>query len=89
MASAQEYRNMSEKDLNVELLNLRREQFSLRIPENLAKIERIKNIYNDSGDIPKVLFEELEAQRQRLLEAQKQFGDRVSPESFKEVAHAG
>jgi len=43
MASAQEYRKMSEKDLNTELLNLRREQFNLRMQlgsGNTPKIHR-------------------------------------------------
>jgi large subunit ribosomal protein L29 len=31
MSSAQEYREMSVEDLNKELINLRREQFSLRM----------------------------------------------------------
>ena len=31
MSTAQEYREMSEEDLNKELINLRREQFSLRM----------------------------------------------------------
>jgi len=31
MSSAQEYREMSEEDLNKELISLRREQFSLRM----------------------------------------------------------
>jgi large subunit ribosomal protein L29 len=31
MANAQEYRKMSEEDLNKELINLHREQFSLRM----------------------------------------------------------
>jgi ribosomal protein L29 len=37
MASAQEYRNMSEKDLNAELINLRREQFNLRMQDQIKK----------------------------------------------------
>ena len=58
-------------------------QFMTRIPENLAKIERIKKIYEtDIIDPPKVLFDTLEAQKQRLLEAQKKFGDYVTPEKF-------
>jgi len=58
-------------------------QFMTRIPENLAKIERIKKIYEtDIIDPPKVLFDTLEAQKQRLLEAQKKFGDYVTPDKF-------
>jgi len=43
------------------------EQFRLRIPENLAKIERIIKIYKTKvPDAPHILFEALEAQKQRL-----------------------
>jgi phosphoenolpyruvate carboxykinase (GTP) len=56
------------------------EQFVLRIPENLQKIERIENIYRKQvADTPQVLFSVLEAQRQRLLEAQGTHGDYIDP----------
>ena len=43
------------------------EQFELRIPENLSKIERIEKIFRDSvPDTPDVVFEELQKQRERL-----------------------
>ena len=58
-------------------------QFSLRIPENLAKLERIENIYKELKYIPDCLFKELEDQRARLKSCQKDFGDYVSPTSFK------
>jgi len=61
------------------------EQFSLRIPENLAKIERIRNIYKELKGIPEVLFLELDAQEKRLKECQANFGDLVEPKNFKEV----
>ncbi len=58
-------------------------QFMIRVPENIAKIERIKKIYEDDIiDAPKVLFETLEAQRQRLVEAQKKYGDYIPPDKF-------
>lgn len=57
-------------------------QFTLRIPENLSKIERIENIYKDLKDIPACLFEELKAQKQRLGDFQKLYGDYVNPEKF-------
>ncbi len=60
-------------------------QFSLRIPENLAKLERIENIYKELKLIPACLFEEIEAQRARLKTCQKDYGDYVSPISFKEA----
>jgi phosphoenolpyruvate carboxykinase (GTP) len=56
------------------------EQFSVRIPENLAKVDRILTVYrNDVPDAPGKVFEVLEEQRKRLLEAQKEQGDLISP----------
>ncbi len=60
MASAQEYRNMSEKDLNIELLNLRREQFNLRMQMgsgNTPKIHRFSIVRHDIARIKTVLTE--------------------------------
>ena len=55
-------------------------QFTLRIPENLAKTERIVNIYKkDALDAPRVLFDALEVQKKRLLDAQTKYGDYISP----------
>ncbi len=55
------------------------EQFTIRIPENLAKIERIKSIYKKLEGIPSGLFTELDAQSERLKEAQKGNGDYINP----------
>ncbi len=63
MASAQEYRNMSEKDLNVELLNLRREQFNLRMQlgsGNTPKIHRFSIVRHDIARIKTVLIEKVQ-----------------------------
>jgi len=58
-------------------------QFMIRIPENLAKIERIKKIYETQVcDAPKIIFEVLEAQRQRLEKAREKYGDYILPEKF-------
>lgn len=58
-------------------------QFTLRVPENLAKIARITEIYRTKiPDTPSKFFEVMEAQRQRLLEAREKFGDYISPERF-------
>ena len=60
MAYAQEYRNMSEKDLNAELINLRREQFSLRMQMgsgNTPKIHRFSIVRHDIARIKTVLTE--------------------------------
>ncbi|MFH1626181.1 MAG: phosphoenolpyruvate carboxykinase domain-containing protein, partial [Pseudomonadota bacterium] len=43
------------------------EQFMIKIPENLGKIDRIKRIYETQvSDTPKIVFEVLDEQRQRL-----------------------
>ena len=73
MASAQEYRKMSEKDLNVELLNLRREQFNLRMQMgsgNTPKIHRFSTVRHDIARIKTVLTEMNQAN-----DAAKQKGD--------------
>ncbi len=59
-------------------------QFTVRIPEHLAKIDRIVNIYKTKViDPPKILFDVLEEQKKRLLEYQKKFGDYIKPEQLK------
>lgn len=56
-------------------------QFTIRVPENLAKLDRVEKFHREHGaDTPDLLFEILSKQRQRLLEARKQFGDYISPE---------
>ena len=60
MATAKEYRNMSEKDLNDELINLRREQFNLRMQMgsgNTPKIHRFSQVRHDIARIKTVLTE--------------------------------
>ena len=55
-------------------------QFTIRIPENLAKIERIERIYrSDVTDAPRIVFETLAAQKVRLEEMRKAKGDYVNP----------
>jgi phosphoenolpyruvate carboxykinase (GTP) len=54
-------------------------QFTCRVPENLDKIDRIERIYLEMSGTPDILFEVLEAQRQRLLKARDKYGDRISP----------
>jgi phosphoenolpyruvate carboxykinase (GTP) len=58
-------------------------QFTIRIPENLAKIERVERFYQEKvTDTPPELFRILDQQRERLLRAKESFGDYISPESF-------
>jgi len=54
-------------------------QFTLRIPQNLSKIERITGIYKGIEDTPEILFEVLNAQKERLIKTREKFGDFVSP----------
>ncbi|MGQ9816731.1 MAG: phosphoenolpyruvate carboxykinase (GTP) [bacterium] len=59
-------------------------QFTVRIPEHLAKIDRIVNIYKTKViDPPQILFDVLEEQRKRLLDYQKRYGDYIKPEQLK------
>jgi phosphoenolpyruvate carboxykinase (GTP) len=56
------------------------EQFTIRIRENLAKLDRVERIYSqDVADIPPVVPETLAAQRKRLEDLRAQKGDYVSP----------
>ncbi len=58
-------------------------QFTIRVPENLAKIERVQRFYQENvTDTPLELFGVLYLQRQRLLEAKEKYGDYISPENF-------
>ena len=59
------------------------ELFKIRVPELLAKIDRIKTIYETKvPDTPAVVFDELEAQRGRLLEAREKHGDYIQPDKL-------
>jgi len=64
-------------------------QFTIRVPENLAKIERVSRFYQENvTDTPLELFGILYLQRQRLLEAREKYGDYISPECFEKEAGA-
>ena len=58
------------------------EQFKLRVPEHLAKIDRVLEIYGKVPNIPKVLYEVLEKQRGMLMAAREEFGDYIEPAKF-------
>ena len=61
------------------------EQFKIRIPENVAKIDRIIVIYKEQVDnMPKEIIEELEAQRERFFKLADKLGDYVTPSVLKE-----
>jgi phosphoenolpyruvate carboxykinase (GTP) len=56
------------------------EQFTIRIPEQLAKLDRIERVYREEVvDSPPVLLETLSAQRGRLDALRARRGDYVSP----------
>ncbi len=58
-------------------------QFTVRVPENLAKIDRVTQFYQENvSDTPLELFGILYVQRERLTNAQASFGDYISPENF-------
>ena len=59
-------------------------QFTLRIPENLSKIERITKLYrNEVPDAPELLFDLLREQKGKLQAARAKYGDYISPEKWK------
>ena len=58
-------------------------QFSIRVPELLAKIDRISDTYRRTvDDTPQAFFDLLEEQRNRLVETQKELGDCILPSAF-------
>lgn len=64
MATATEYRNMSVEDLSKELVDLRREQFNLRMQQgtgNMPKVHRFSVVRKDIARIKTVLNEKNEA----------------------------
>jgi phosphoenolpyruvate carboxykinase (GTP) len=61
------------------------QQFSIRIPENLAKVKRVRQFYKKKVTYtPEVLFWVLNQQYERLLRAKENYGNYISPEEFKE-----
>ena len=60
-------------------------QFTIRIPENLSKIKRIRNIYSKIKNTPKELFKILDEEEKRLKEVRERFGDYVSPRDLEKL----
>lgn len=55
-------------------------QFTVRIPENLAKLDRVEKIYQEKvPDTPQILYNTFGEARKRLKKTQKQYGDYISP----------
>jgi phosphoenolpyruvate carboxykinase (GTP) len=56
------------------------QQFQIRIPESIAKVDRILAIYRDDVlDTPELVFEVLARQKERLLSLKEEKGDYISP----------
>ena len=59
------------------------QQFTLRVNENITKIDRIIDIYKNAGpEVPQKLFEILESQKKKLEEKKEDKGDYISPLDF-------
>ncbi|MEM3305070.1 MAG: phosphoenolpyruvate carboxykinase (GTP), partial [Thermoplasmata archaeon] len=52
-------------------------QFTIRVPEILAKNERIMKIYENIKTTPKELFDEMKKEKEKLLEIREKYGDYV------------
>jgi len=58
-------------------------QFTIRVPENLAKIDRIVKIYTERVlDTPEIVFKILAEQKERLEQARLEYGDYITPDKF-------
>jgi phosphoenolpyruvate carboxykinase (GTP) len=56
------------------------EQFTIRIPENLAKLDRVEKIYKEKvSDTPQIVFDTFAEVRKRLKAAGDKHGDYISP----------
>jgi phosphoenolpyruvate carboxykinase (GTP) len=55
-------------------------QFTIRIPVNFAKLDRVEKIYKEKvSDTPQILFDTFAEVRKRLKNAQAKYGDYISP----------
>jgi len=57
-------------------------QFTVRVPENLAKIERMTEIFKSVSGAPPAAVTVLEEQKKRLLTTREKQGDYILPEQF-------
>ncbi|MFN4133025.1 MAG: phosphoenolpyruvate carboxykinase (GTP) [Candidatus Hadarchaeales archaeon] len=58
-------------------------QFTIRVKENLRKIQRVREFWKKIPDAPQEVFRVMEAQKNRLLEAREEFGaEYIPPEKF-------
>ncbi|MBN1455223.1 MAG: phosphoenolpyruvate carboxykinase (GTP) [Methanomicrobia archaeon] len=77
------------KELFAAVLNKRyaepayRQQFTVRVAENLARIERVERFYRTTvPDTPPTLYAVLDEQRARLEAARKRYGAYIPPSAF-------
>lgn len=62
------------------------QQFTTRIPENFAKIERLRKIYTERVlDTPAVVMKVFAEQEDRLKTAQAKYGDYIAPAQFNSI----
>ncbi len=58
-------------------------QFMIRVPELLAKLERIENVYKTKvTDAPDILYTSLSDERERLIKTKEEHGDYIKPDVF-------
>ena len=56
------------------------QQFTFRVPENLAKLDRVEKIYKEKvSDTPQILFDTFAEVRKRLIATGDKLGDYISP----------
>ncbi|MFC1497161.1 phosphoenolpyruvate carboxykinase (GTP) [Verrucomicrobiota bacterium] len=55
------------------------DQFTIRIPECIAKLDRMKEIYSTIEDTPQEMKDEMTAERKRLEDLRAAKGDYISP----------
>ncbi|MCH7558577.1 MAG: phosphoenolpyruvate carboxykinase (GTP) [Planctomycetes bacterium] len=56
------------------------EQFTIRIPKNLAKLDRVEKIYREKvSDTPQIVFDTFAEVRKRMKAAGDKHGDYISP----------
>ncbi len=74
------FRQVSDKDYAEEDYV---KQFTIRVPENLAKIERVERFYRENvADTPAEIFGVLNEQRERLNKARERYGEYILPDKL-------
>ncbi|MEM1515848.1 MAG: phosphoenolpyruvate carboxykinase (GTP) [Candidatus Bathyarchaeia archaeon] len=63
-----------------------RRQFTIRVPENLNKIKRVREFWSTQvDDTPDEVFQTLDEQIERLIKARERYGDYIQPDKFEEI----